>query len=159
MSLIYDTITDYHSDWHTLICVTPRRPCCKSLPNRFGEWLYPNRSVVRFRSSGNSFYRDRGDDGTVKLHRRGIVSLSAAVGEYCCEIPNTSDINELLCITFSKFHLATCSYCSSLITMELNSALWSVEANYIHSYRILSLIIFNNLQHLELLTCASSVVI
>lgn len=45
----------------------------------------------------------RGDDGTVRLHRRGIASLSAAMGEYCCEIPNANNIIHRLCVHFSKF--------------------------------------------------------
>ena len=99
---VYET-RDTYSHAHTLMCVTLKRPCCRNPPNRFGEWFYPNESAVSFDGSGNSFYRDRGDDGTVRLHRRGITSLSAAMGMYCCKIPNTSDINHTLCVHFGKF--------------------------------------------------------
>jgi hypothetical protein len=94
--------TSVYSPAHTLLCVTPKRPCCKTLPYRFGEWFYPNRSAVSIDGSGNSFYRDRGDDGIVRLHRRGITALSAAMGQYCCEILNANDVNHQLCIHFSK---------------------------------------------------------
>ena len=83
---------------HSLKCVTPRHPCCYSIPYRYGEWFYPNGSAVSIMGSGNSFYRDRGDDGTVQLHRRGIASLSAAMGQYCCEIPNANNITHRLCV-------------------------------------------------------------
>ena len=99
---VYETPDDIDSSAHTLMCVTPKRPCCKTSPGHFGEWLYPNGSAVSTDGSGNSFYRDRGDDGTVRLHRRGITALSTAMGQYCCEIPNTNDVNHTLCIHFSK---------------------------------------------------------
>ena len=89
---------------HSLMCVTPKRPCCRTPPNRFGEWFYPNRSAVSIEGSGNSFYRDRGDDGTVRLHRRGIASLSAAMGQYCCEIPNANSITHSLCVHFGTLN-------------------------------------------------------
>ena len=95
-----------HDDSHTLMCVTPKRPCCASPPHRFGQWYYPNRSAVSIDGTGNSFYRDRGDDGTVRLHRRGIASLSAAMGQYCCEIPNANYIQHRLCVHFSKLAIA-----------------------------------------------------
>ena len=102
---VYETSDDIDSSVHTLTCVTPKRPCCKTSPDRFGEWFYPNRSAVSIDESGNSFYADRGDDGTVHLHRRGITALSAAMGQYCCEIPNTNDVNNTLCIHFSKLSI------------------------------------------------------
>ena len=105
---VYETSDDIDSSAHTLMCVTPKRPCCKTLPHRFGEWLYPNGSAVSIDGSGNSFYRDRGDDGTVRLHRRGITALSAAMGQYCCEVPNTNDVNHKLCIHFSTVSYRRC---------------------------------------------------
>ena len=95
-----------HDDSHTLMCATSKRPCCFSPPHRFGEWYYPNGSAVSIDGMGNSFYRDRGNDGTVRLHRRGIASLSAAMGQYCCEIPNANDITQRLCVHFSKLAIA-----------------------------------------------------
>ena len=100
-------IFESSDDRHLLMCVTQRRPCCKTLPNRFGEWIYPNKSIVSISGSGNSFYRTRGDDGTVRLHRRGIASLSAAMGEYCCEIPNNNGVVQRLCVQFGKLLVMT----------------------------------------------------
>ena len=89
-------------DSHSLMCVTPKRPCCGTRPNRHGEWFYPNQSTVSFSETGNSFYITRRDDGTVRLHRRGFVLLTAAVGQYCCQIPNANDITQRLCVHFGK---------------------------------------------------------
>ena len=86
------------------MCVTPKRPCCKTPPYRFGEWFYPNGSAVSVDGSGNSFFRDRGDDGTIRLHRRGVASLSAAMGQYCCEILNINDVIHRLCVHFSELY-------------------------------------------------------
>jgi hypothetical protein len=102
LSEVYETPDD--STAHTLMCVTLKRPCCKTSPYRFGEWFYPNGSAVSSSSSGNSFYVDRGDDGTVRLHRRGTTALSAAIGQYCCEIPNANDIIHQLCVHFGKLN-------------------------------------------------------
>ena len=107
---IYKTLDG--SSAHTLMCVTPKRPCCRSPPYRYGEWFYPNGSTVSIDKSGNNFFRDRGDDGTVRLHRRGVASLSAAIGQYCCEIPNANNITHQLCVHFSKLYTA-CTLCSS----------------------------------------------
>ena len=98
---VYETrATDNHV--HALMCLTIKRPCCKTRPS-YGEWFYPNGSEVSIAGTGNSFYRDRGDDGTVRLHRRGITSLSAAMGLYCCEIPNASNVFHRLCVQFGEF--------------------------------------------------------
>ena len=35
---VYETPGDNPA--RTLMCVTLKRPCCKTLPYRFGEWLY-----------------------------------------------------------------------------------------------------------------------
>ena len=92
-------------DSHSLMCVTPKRPCCGTGPSSQGEWFYPNQSTISNSTTGNSFYMTRGDDGTVHLHRRGVASLIAAMGQYCCEIPNENDTNQLLCVHFGKQQL------------------------------------------------------
>ena len=98
---IYETLSNSHAT--TLMCVTSKRPCCTNPVYRFGEWFYPNGTTVSIGGSGNSFFIDRGEDGTVRLHRRGTASLSAAMGQYCCEIPNANDDIHRLCVHFSKF--------------------------------------------------------
>ena len=94
---VYESPTDGHS----LMCVTSKRPCCVT-PYRVGQWIYPNESIISNDVSGNSFYRTRRDDGTVRLHRRGVASLAAAMGRYCCEVPSDNDINQRLCVHFGK---------------------------------------------------------
>ena len=95
---VYESPTDSHS----LMCVTSKRPCCATPPYRIGEWFYPNQSIISNNDAGNSFYKTRRDDGTVRLHRRGVASLAAAMGQYCCEIPNDINTTQRLCVHFGK---------------------------------------------------------
>ena len=99
---VYESPTDSHS----LMCVTPKRPCCATPPHRYGDWFYPNQSRILNSASNNSFYRNRGDDGTIRLHRRGVALLAAAVGQYCCEIPNDNNITQRLCLNFGEDYVA-----------------------------------------------------
>ena len=78
---------DIGEDNEALICSTGFYPCCGTPPNRFGEWYYPDGSNVRPIGSGDTFYRNRLDDGTVRLHRRSSGTLPAS-GRYKCAIPN-----------------------------------------------------------------------
>ena len=74
-------------DNEALICSTGFRPCCGTPPNGFGEWYYPDGNNVRPVGSGDTFYRSRLDDGTVRLHRKTSGVLPAG-GRYKCTIPN-----------------------------------------------------------------------
>ena len=70
-----------------LICSTSFRPCCGTPPNRFGEWYYPDGRKVQPIGSGDTVYRNRLDDGTVRLHRRSSGVLPTN-GRYRCAIPS-----------------------------------------------------------------------
>lgn len=78
---------DIGEDNEALICSTGYRPCCGTPPNRFGEWYYPDGNNVRPVGSGDTFYRSRLNDGTVRLHRKTSGVLPAG-GRYKCTIPN-----------------------------------------------------------------------
>ena len=71
-----------------LICQTDRRPCCQSLPNRAGEWYYPNGSLLTIEGSGRDLYRNRGDEGEVRLNRRN--NALFPTGMYHCEVPDAN---------------------------------------------------------------------
>lgn len=76
---------DIREGSEALFCSTDFSPCCGTPPNRFGEWYYPDGSNVRPIGSGDTFYRSRMDDGTVRLHRRnGALPVG---GTYKCTIP------------------------------------------------------------------------
>lgn len=82
---------DIGEDNEALICSTDLRPCCGTPPNRYGEWYYPNGSNLRPIGSTDPLYRNRLDDGTVRLHRRSAV-LIPVDGRYRCTIPNNQGV-------------------------------------------------------------------
>ena len=54
------------------LCVTDKPDCCRYpyTDERFGEWYFPDGSLVWIERYGYQFYRDRGKQ-TVRLNRRG----------------------------------------------------------------------------------------
>ena len=85
-----------------LICQTNRRPCCQSLPNRVGEWYYPDGSLLTIEASGRDLYRNRGNDGEVRLNRRNNAALFPT-GMYHCEVPDASSSTRSLYIALVDF--------------------------------------------------------
>ena len=71
-----------------LICTTTYTPCCSTQPNRYGEWYYPDGTLVPNSAAGEDFHRGRGDDGTVRLRRRN--NAMSPLGMFYCELPLTS---------------------------------------------------------------------
>ena len=70
---------------HALQCRTSRDECCKTLPNRFGDFYYPNGTKVFNERPGYGFYRNRGQK-VIHLNRReGVISPA---GKYRCAIPD-----------------------------------------------------------------------
>ena len=80
-----------------LICQTEKRPCCRTPPYRFGEWYYPNDSIVPIMGVGAPFYRDRSDEGLIRLHRRSSHNATDPTGLFCCELPDANNTNHTLC--------------------------------------------------------------
>ena len=80
-----------------VICKTERRPCCKNMSARYGEWYYPNNSIVPIVGDRWQFYRGRTDDGTITLHR---ASENDVTGKFCCQAPDQhcDGLNHTLCI-------------------------------------------------------------
>ena len=73
---------------NALYCKTDKKECCGMVPNRFGEFYYPNGVRVPIAREQQGFYRNRGDQ-IIRLNRReGIISPT---GTYRCEIPNADD--------------------------------------------------------------------
>ena len=85
-----------------LQCVTDRMPCCGAGPNRYGEWYFPNETIVPIEGRAVSFYRNRGDDGAVNLNRvdPGVIFPT---GLFCCVIPDAIGVFQRVCTTISKF--------------------------------------------------------
>ena len=83
-----------------LICQTNRRPCCQG-PNRTGEWYYPNGSNLTIEGSGKDFYRNRGNDGEVRLNRRN--NALYPTGIYRCEVPDARNIDRTVYVSLLRF--------------------------------------------------------
>ena len=96
-------IEDIGEGEHALVCQTDKRPCCRPIydvyyhRHRIGEWYYPNGSRVPIQGGGATFYRNRNDDGMVRLNRRNH-EIDYSTGIYCCVVPDASDVNRTLCI-------------------------------------------------------------
>lgn len=75
-----------------LICKTNKSDCCAAYHNRHGEWYYPSGSQVKTEGANRStlFYRDRTDDGEVRLNKRNNI-MQVITGTYSCEIPESDD--------------------------------------------------------------------
>ena len=84
-----------------IICTTNGSPCCKTPPNRFGEWYYPDGSMVPNNATGKDFYRGRGDNQTIQLNRRN--NAQSPTGSFCCELPDNSNVNHTLCVRLGTF--------------------------------------------------------
>ena len=81
-----------------LLCTTDKTSCCGTVPNRFGQWFYPDGTVVPPAIAGQPYYRNRGDM-LICLNRRLSGSLSVMyTGIYCCQIPDQDDVRQTLCV-------------------------------------------------------------
>ena len=79
-----------------LQCITDRRPCCATQPNRFGEWLFPDGTAVPPQGGATSFYRNRGADGAVNLNRLN-TSVFMPIGLFCCVVPDALNVTQRVC--------------------------------------------------------------
>ena len=83
-----------------LQCITDRMPCCQSQPNRAGDWLFPEGGMVPQIGEGDNmattFYRNRGDDGTVNLNRVNN-DVMMPTGRFCCVVPDATGADHTLC--------------------------------------------------------------
>ena len=118
-----ETNTERSADHFAVICHTDKRPCCGTLPNRFGKWYYPNGSIVPVEGAKNNFYRDRGDEGVVRLNRRNYSMYPT--GRYHCEIPDANNTNHILYVDLRSpgpYGALLCmpSFCVSMQSLELS---------------------------------------
>ena len=95
-------ITEIGERYNGLQCRTDRSPCCNTLGYRAGQWYFPDplRTLVPIQGSATTFYRNRGDDGTVNLNR--LSGVMSPTGLFCCEVPNAIGINQRLCAYIGK---------------------------------------------------------
>ena len=57
---------------------------------RFGQWYYPDGSMVPINAAGEDFYRGRGDNQAIHLNRRN--NAQSPTGSFCCELPDNSGV-------------------------------------------------------------------
>jgi hypothetical protein len=93
-----------------LQCITDRIPCCATPPNRFGQFFFPDGTVVPSIPQGaTSFYRNRGDDGTVNLNRLNS-NVFMPTGLFCCVVPDDLNVMQRVCATVSELAKFLCDY-------------------------------------------------
>ncbi len=96
-------ISDIGEEDDALFCMTEYENCCK---NPDGEFYYPDSSKVRIRASGDSLYRNRGDQ-LIRLNRRnGAISPR---GRYRCDILDTTGKNTSVYINIASKLWYVCS--------------------------------------------------
>ena len=81
-----------------LLCVTNKTSCCTGV-NRAGEFYYPNGTIVPNSMTGYNLYRNR-DEKLVRLNRRSGAQFT--VGEYRCQVPDASGVDQSLYINIGK---------------------------------------------------------
>ena len=79
-----------------LQCITDRMPCCRDA-HKAGEWFFPSGSVVPIGGVATTFYRNRGDDGTVNLNRVNN-DVMMPTGRFCCVVPDATGADQTLCV-------------------------------------------------------------
>ena len=84
---------------HALQCRTSRDECCRALPNRFGDFYYPNGTQIFNERSGYGFYRNRGQK-VIHLNRREGVTSPAE--KYRCEIPDADGVMKSIFINLME---------------------------------------------------------
>ena len=101
----------YFNQSQSLKCVTEKQPCCSD-PNPNGEWYYPNRTRVPSREAGYDFYTERRDDGTIHLFRNTSMPFTNIM-QLCCELLNTHNLTQKLCVHLGEsISLTAFNYCS-----------------------------------------------
>ena len=89
-----------------LQCITDKRNCCRVENDniRIGEWYFPNGTAVPILSMATTFFRNRGDnDSTVNLNRISSSDVMSPTGNFCCQVPNSTDRNQTVCANISEF--------------------------------------------------------
>ena len=81
------------ADGSPLICTTTFTPCCKD--GKQGEWYYPDGTVVPDSTANEDFFRNRGDDGEVRLNRIRNNAISPT-GIFHCELPGPNGVTQTL---------------------------------------------------------------
>ena len=82
-----------------LLCKTDRKDCCRTPPNRYGEFYYPNGVTVPSAGRQQGFYRNRGEQ-VIRLNRRSIAT--SPTGKYHCAIPRVDGEIQNIYVTLTE---------------------------------------------------------
>ena len=89
-----------------LQCITDKRQCCAAMANRAGVWLFPENGgmvppIGEGANRATTFYRNRGDDGTVNLNRVND-NVMMPTGQFCCMVPDATDAMVTVCVNIGR---------------------------------------------------------
>ena len=124
-------ITDIGEDDASVLCMTNKSDCCRrgdgGATRGVGEWYFPDGSVVGIEDEGRggSFYRDR-SLSVVRLHRRNNVLMPT--GSFCCEVPDTNNVNQRLCIMVKAIEPFQSKFCIVHLT-QLNVSILIINSH------------------------------
>ena len=79
-------------------------PCCAAIEGRAGEWFFPNWNTVPNLGGATTFYRTRGDDGTVNLNRLN-TNVLMPTGVFCCEVPDATGVMQSVCANIGELEI------------------------------------------------------
>ena len=102
-SMVY--IDDIGEGSNALICHTSRRDCCSTVGNRYGEFYYPNGTLVGIKSKNEPVYRSRGSQ-LIRLNRNSSSLSLPPLGWYRCEIPIESGEQQSISINITGKRIA-----------------------------------------------------
>ena len=92
-----------------LLCHTNKTNCC-GLPNRAGEWYFPNGTRVGIKGvSQDEFYRNRGPQ-VVRLNRRQGTLNFTDRGLFRCEVPDSRNVNQTVYVNIGIRSIKACTY-------------------------------------------------
>ncbi len=91
---------------NALLCVTEYEDCCNAQTTVAGEFYYPDESPVKVRASGDSLYRNRGDQ-LIRLNRRN--GATSPLGRYRCDIPDATGTTKSVFINIASKPWYMCS--------------------------------------------------
>ena len=77
------SLSEVGENENALLCKTDLVTCCGTLPNRFGEFYYPNGDSISVKGLGHGFYRNRGVQEVRLNQREGVTSPT---GKFHCAI-------------------------------------------------------------------------
>ena len=98
------SINEIRESETALKCIIDKDSCCGS--NKLGEWYYPNGLPVPMGIDGgsNDFFRNRDNYGSVNLNRVSN-NVIDPTGEFCCSVPDASNVTINLCATIGKLYI------------------------------------------------------